>query len=99
MVCKRCGRERPCLHGAEGGRTIALYELTVVKLNGGIELRYTDQTPRLGGNVIIDGRNAQVVSRHLDVVSANAIERFVCQVTTTLAGSSQSWTYRDGPGE
>ena len=76
------------LASPRGGTTIALRELTVVKLNGGIELRYTDQAPCVGGTVIIDCRNARIVSRRTDVVSPNAIERFVCQATTALAGST-----------
>jgi hypothetical protein len=51
---------------------MALYELTVVKLSGATEIRYTDRMPRIGGTVMIDGRRALVVSRHDDVVNENA---------------------------
>jgi hypothetical protein len=88
--CGRCRRDSVFTSRKEG-RKLALYELSVVKLNGGIELRYTDQPPLLGGTVNIDGRAAQIVSRHVDVVSPNAIERFVCRViTATPGGSNQS---------
>lgn len=65
---------------------MALYELTVVKLSGATEIRYTDRMPRIGGTVMIDGRRALVVSRHDDVVNENARERFVCKVTTAQRG-------------
>ena len=59
---------------------MALYELTVVKLNGETETRYTDLLPQLGGTVAIDGRRAEIVSQHHDVSDPNARERFVCTV-------------------
>jgi hypothetical protein len=64
-----------------------LYELTVVKLSGEVEVRYTDQLPNVGGVLVIDGRRAQIVSRHLDAVSSEAEERFVCRVTPAVAHS------------
>jgi len=46
---------------------MALYKLTVVKLSGATEIRYTDRMRRIGGTVMIDSRRALVVSRHEDV--------------------------------
>jgi hypothetical protein len=43
---------------------MALYELTVVRLSGQTEIRYTDRRPRVGDTLAIDGRKALVVSRH-----------------------------------
>ena len=63
---------------------MALYELTIVKLSGATEIRYTNRMPRIGGTVAIDGRGALVVSRHDDVVDENAQERFVCKVTAAV---------------
>ena len=37
---------------------MALYELTVVKLSGQTEIRYTDRLPRIGDTLAIDGRKA-----------------------------------------
>ena len=63
---------------------MALYELTVVKLSGETELRYTDRMPRVGGTVAIDGRAAHVLSRHGDATNPNALERFVCKMTAAV---------------
>ena len=63
---------------------MALYELTVVKLSGQTEIRYTDRLPRIGDSLAIDGRKALVVSRHNDPVDDEARERFVCRVTSAV---------------
>ena len=62
---------------------MALFEITVVKPNGETETRYTDEPPVIGGTVTIGGRRGQIVSCHDDVLSSNAVERFVCRVITT----------------
>ena len=63
---------------------MALYELTVVKLSGQTEIRYTDQRPRIGDTFAIDGRKALIVSRHNDPVDNDARDRFVCHVISTV---------------
>ena len=62
----------------DGRGRLAVYELTVVKRHGDVEIRYTDLQPHVGETVRIDGRAARVVSRHEDPSNENAVARFVC---------------------
>lgn len=83
------------LPAAGGGRSVsgsrtedegsmALYEITMLRLNGQTETRYTDWPPAVGDTLPINGRPMKVVACDDQMQNPAATARFVCQECAAL---------------